>query len=224
MGRIILDLHPVSFSEEDNEKVSAAFDNGTLAIDICNLIGNTDLGRKLKPNQPTEIHLMLQDPTRYSELSSFRQLCRKKNLPPLEHNTSYNLYDLRKRLSKLYFSPSEYPPPSDIHEAPDSIIFGRLRNYIKSASEIGGSPVVSVGCSNLNERRFKCKYWYRRQEHMSPPEYSTRRAYNLYSCTFSFTVEWNKYGYYIPLLRERDTVENLGCAWHCCNEEHDRNN
>ena len=56
------------------------------------------------------------------------------------------------------------------------------------------------------------------------PEYEKEdhqnwHPYNMYSCTFTFVIRWDAYGYYIPLLENPNQDSNLGCAWHCCEED-----
>ena len=217
-GSIVMSLIPICF--EDEGDVLEIMDRGTFDIDICSVIGNSDMVTTVKQNQCKIRTMMLQDPAEYSSLSNFAQLCQEKKLLPLKYK-QHKLSELGKRWSKLYFPPWEYPPPSNIHKPPDSIVFGHLRNYVKGAAKLGGSPVVSVGCSNQYEKRFKCQFWYRRnkRDDQSDNTASYRRPYNMYSCTFSFAIQWDNYGYYIPLIRNEKHIVNSGCAWHCCKEE-----
>ena len=51
--------------------------------------------------------------------------------------------------------------------------------------------------------------WYR--DKISLQEVVLKKAIKLASITFTFVVRWDKYGYYIPLLKDRLKNHNMGC-------------
>ena len=220
-GSIILSVIPVSFGEMDQNQDS--LDTSCLqTIDICSIIGNSDEVVDCLPGYGN-----VQDGTREPCNSRFATLCRDKSLPPLNWRTGIHMrkeyvlenwdkckdIDFRKRITKLYFHPAQYPP--QINGTDQYIIKGRLRYDIQTAAEVGGSPVVCVGDSDL-EIRFRCKKWYRRRIKPNSEKQSNWHPYNMHSCTFTFVVRWDQYGYYIPLLNDRLKDHNMGCSWHCC--------
>jgi hypothetical protein len=124
----------------------------------------------------------------------------------------------RRRITKLYFPPSTFPPPTTDNTTEHKVVLGHLRNYIKRSAESGQSPIVCYG-GDAHQTRFRCKHWYKREKQPEFEKSVKWHPYNMHSCTFTFVIRWDKYGYYIPLLDDPDHDHNFGCAWHCC-EEH----
>lgn len=120
------------------------------------------------------------------------------------------------RITKLYFSPYQYPPPANDIE--HNIVCIHLRNYIQKAAEAGQSPVVCTGDS-ARQKRFRCGHWYRRKAQPKSEKSAQWHPYSMHSCTFTFVIRWDKFGYYIPLLENLYQHYNMGCAWHCCIEK-----
>ena len=106
---------------------------------------------------------------------------------------------------RLYFSPIEFPPPTDnMDEGGSNNTFSRLKNYIivSSGSLENGSnsPVVCKGGDRKYRNKvFRCK------------------NYKHSHCPLSFTVSWDEYGYFIYL--SKGLLYTFGCPWHCCKRE-----
>lgn len=246
-GSIFLTVIPVSFAESEDmdsfkDSLSA---HHPIYIDICKVIGNSDI---VEPCSPTNAHC-IQGGHFGTYNSHFEQLCEEKELlplqwikscPPLKERGETLLRlgkvklwqtDLdsqgrlwaftdgkRRRIKKLYFPPSTFPPPTSDNTTEHKVVLGHLRNYVKRSAESGQSPVVCYG-GNTHETRFRCKHWYKREKQPESEKVVNWHPYNMHSCTFTFVIRWDKYGYYIPLLEDPDHDHNFGCAWHCC-EEH----
>ena len=162
-------------------------------------------------------------------------LCKKEGLTAVEcDRRKYEFrvnHRLSERITKLYFEPAKYPPPKGEWDDPDDIVFGYLKDYIKTAAELCGSPVVCNGGPNEAEARFQCRHWYRRIEGKERPkrpicklwekaEPPLQRSYNTHSCTFTFAVQWDRLGYYILINNKKRNKEyNFGCGWHCCEKK-----
>jgi hypothetical protein len=211
-----------------------------LNVDICDLIGNSDIFSAL----PFSGLATAQDPNECSHHScSFAELCRREKLPPLKWDLDWDSYRrgyvknpvsyglmsgyvdpaLKRRIAKLYFPPKKFAPPTN--NDPDRVVLCNLRKCIRQAAADGGSPVICIGQSNPNEMRFRCKHWYRRRktkayDGSSNNDKNRKHPYNSYCCTFTFTVKWDKFGYYISLLRSIIADSNMGFAWHCCEPPH----
>lgn len=247
-GSIILPLIPVTFFAEAKYYRNSSYGirgQNDQNIDICALLGNSDI---VSPATGSQVmnesgsqnghryhYFTAQDPGKYPHSSNFATLCRANNIKPLKYDPTQLLKDdarsgctyQRKqlRVSKLYFSNFKFPPPGSGKgiRTQHHIVLGHLRNLIENAAKIGHSPVVCTGQSNLNGLRFRCKQWNRRK-YITKKKKNERRGYNMYSCTFTFALKWDKLGYYIPLLSSRGSSNgsqswcNLGCAWHCCDE------
>ena len=204
-------------------------------IDICSIIGNSDFAAKA------------YNPSKESYTKNWQEMCKKEGLRPVQidfdkmfdnknrrrvifdKGRSYSVYG--GRITKLYFDPKMHKPPQDEGEldASDNIVFGHLKNHIIDAAKSCGSPVICNG-GTLYEKRFKCQRWHRRSGDGKerPPHAPWRKRdlagvgdddhpYNKHSCTFTFTVRWDKNGYYIPINNEKGNKEyNNGCGWHCC--------
>ena len=98
---------------------------------------------------------------------SFNKLFQEYHIPPLSY-TTINDKDTdgitTKRISKLYFSPTEYPPPRDNAKHHNDITFGNLKNYIEHQAALGNSPVICTGGDKRKrEKRFKCAFWNSRK-------------------------------------------------------------
>ena len=203
-GSIVLGVSPTS---------TVYYDPGSMlcscTIDICSIIGNTDIAAKIDPAMHNDANVNIN----YSRSKKWKQLCKKENLPPLKWDKRKieDSEKMRERITKLYFDRRTFPPPKNGLD--DNIVFGHLRNYIELSAKRCGSPVVCNGNGHhSNERRFRCRRWYRRRNQ----QLKERRVYNKVSCTFTFSVKWGRFGYYIPLLENRDQWYNYGCGWHCC--------
>ena len=107
---------------------------------------------------------------------------------------------------RLYFSPKQYPTPQDLKTADTSDAFHKLREYIEQSAKHWGSPVV-CRAGRSESKIFQCKHSK--------------------DCKFSFTLKWDKFGFYIPVSvgqpvhTGHDRVEpcphiKFGCA--CCSE------
>lgn len=202
--------------------------------DICGRIGNSDMVDVIRPMDPIRmggrsdqrVIDVAQDPTLYSSTSNFAKLCSAEKLLPLKWTWDYpHVRTLKDRWSKFYFSPQQFPPPTT--KECDETVFGHLRSYIENAATKGRSPVVCVGGNRSNEKRFKCKQWYRRRKPPAaalkfdaywgrPDKNKDLQPYSKHSCTFSFVVRWDERGYYIPLLNSEIDRHRLGCGWHSC--------
>ena len=181
-------------------------DEGRLPIDICQLLGNSDIVQRIPEGATSEdLHKMWLS----SADPAFDELRKRYNLPRLHWFTErFSIQELRIR--KLYFSEWEYPPPSKVEsEQGNKIIWNRLKSYIEYMANLGGSPVVCAGGRSKCVKKFKCKasYQKRKGEGESKP------------CTFNFTVKWDEHGYYINLLSDSRQYCNNGCAWHSCAEK-----
>lgn len=111
--------------------------------------------------------------------------------------------------ARLYFSPIEFPPPTDnMDEGGSNDTFSRLKNYIivSSGSLENGSnsPVVCKGGDRKYRNKvFRCKH------------------YNKHSyCPLNFTISWDEYGYFIRL--SNGSLFTFGCQWHCCRTEENK--
>jgi hypothetical protein len=215
IGKIVLQLNPVDFIthgeiHEAYRKSGHRLSWGFRPIDICELIGNCDLF------EPADRSWCETDEN-YSSEPSYQRVCARYGVPPLVAHFDPNDEDNRERLTKLYFSPKMFPAPrcKEMKKGfPSGISFGRLKEYIEQQADIGGSPVVCTGGSGFGEKRFKCKYWYRKQ--MDTKKRQPMNSHHK-SCCFTFVVKWDEYGYYIPLLKTPSGRYNNGCAWHSCN-------
>lgn len=105
---------------------------------------------------------------------------------------------LRGPHERLYFSPYQFPTPDNLDDAVYCNVFRVLVYYIEQSSKLGDSPVVHNGGSRLDSRRFVCSYSNRKSR--------DKKNSGLDQCQFSFLVEWDKYGYFIPTT--------AGCMYH----------
>ncbi|KAL9182702.1 hypothetical protein ACHAXT_013354 [Thalassiosira profunda] len=203
------------------------------AIDICSILGNSDIVMKLNRGEqyPQSEHYFhattivpVQDPAGcYEEWENFREVAEANNM------MDRLVYDWRKagsggRIARLYFDPATYPPPRNEDGSCDSAVFGRLRNCIEAAAERGTSPVVCNG-GNKSEKRFRCRTFYRKKcracrtlkrkcDECREID-GQKHPWGKWSCVFGFSVKWDSFGYYIPLLKSILPECNKGCAWHC---------
>ena len=175
-------------------------------IDICQLLGNSDLAKKMTNETSSETSETVFESG--INLSDFSNLRKKYDLQKLHFPTNSFQFD-QLRITGLYFCRTEYPasPNNDNSKEAKKIIWSRLKNYIEYMANLGGSPVVCVGGSNKIEKLFKCKAAYR---------YKGDKKANCRLCPFKFTVKLDDYGYYIPLIAYPRRWKNNGCAWHNC--------
>jgi hypothetical protein len=203
---------------------------------MCSIIGNSDFASKQAAAIPSP-HKSQPDTQNWYEM------CKKEGLTAVEYDRcKYENHRSSERITKLYFEPAKYPPPKGKRDETDEIVFCRLRDYIQNAAELCGSPVVCNGGFHKDEVRFQCRHWHRRIEgkeraempdHVHKRRRRGQRSYNKHSCTFAFTVKWDRLGYYILINnKERSVtavfppngsfprkVHNCGCGWHCCEKK-----
>ena len=189
-------------------------------IDICSLVGNSDMYSRVGSastlehsiSLPTDIPqcMHMQDPRMYPECHPFSRVCKRRGETRMTLILNRRKYmgHTEKRVSKLYFDPAKYPPPSN-PVAFDSIVFGHLRNYIENAAENYGSPVNCNG-GKSNDRLFRCRFWPRGE---TKERWSCNHSHG---CTLSFRVSWDEFGYFIDLNRNEWDTHNNGCGWHSC--------
>ena len=209
-GSICLTVIPVSFAESDN--MDSLDMSRSHYIDICKVIGNSD---QVEQCLPKLYDCMQGDSLNAPYNLHFTQLCQEKRILPLKW-IKLSRDEKRRRITKLYFPPSKYPPPTSDNTEHKTML-GHLRNYIEKSAETGQSPVVCSG-DNAQQKRFRCKYMYKRRMQPESEKVLRWHPYNEHSCTFTFVIRWDKYGYYIPLLENPYQDNNSGCAWHCCEE------
>ena len=103
---------------------------------------------------------------------------------------------------RLYFNPRQFPV-TNVAIAGDNDTFQQLKQYIVNQSSVAGnSPVVFEG-TNSGCKRFICKCAH---------------------CKFSFSVKWDRFGYYIHTSRPNPTYTGdhsmidrkcvVGCEFH----------
>jgi hypothetical protein len=207
-GSIVLSVIPACDAEQPTY--------GPLqTIDICSIIGNSDFASKRAAAAPAPWDSSPPwDPTK-----NWQEMCKKEGLTAVEYDRrKYENHRLSERITKLYFEPAKYPPPKGEWDDPDYIVFGYLKDYIQNAAELCGSPVV---CNGGNyEARFQCRHWYRKIEgkeraempdlgphvHVHKRRRRGQRSYNKHSCTFAFTVKWDRLGYYILINNKERSV------------------
>jgi len=185
---------PVSFAES---KHMETLDNSHLRyIDVCYLIGNSDVVSRTNPFEEGNCQDLHEFHQIYNEnTGSILPVRGLRRLSPLKFDSDKDNRP-EERITKLYFSPTKFPPPNHYIQHKNNC--GHLRNYIKDCAAVDGSPVVCVG-GDEHEKRFRCKAWSRRKgiplsekletyrpisEMLEVP--STKRQYSLYSCTFNY--------------------------------------
>lgn len=221
-GSIVLSLIPVKITDTIDycgERIPCLDHTTPQTIDLCLLIGNTDIATK------STGHIPIREDVTHSGSEKWQRLCREEKLPQLKM-VCRAPRDYFRRLCKLYFDPNIFPPPKNKKEGHNSTVFGRLRNYIENSARNSGSPVICNGGSNPYEKRFRCAYWNRnpcpscqklkRKCSSCHEEEDGKHPYNTFSCTLTFVVKWDIAGYYIPLLSKPHQFHNNGCGWHCC--------
>ena len=214
-GKIILSLRPVthemSIGRTPAPEYAASTVNKTspILIDICQILGNSDV---METNYPVQ----LREEENFSPWPRYENVCQRYGIKPMKYRSSGGMIGDRNRIARLYFSPSDYPPPKS--EGAKGLVFATLKEYIEQQSKLCGSPVVCNGGKNANERRFKCQKWQRRSRDINQREQEERRPYAEYSCSLTFVVKWDNAGFYIPLLKSPGCMHNNGCGWHCCYE------
>ena len=115
-------------------------------IDICQLIGNSDLAKRMTNETSSETSETVFESG--INLSEFSNLRKKYDLQKLHFLT--NSFELDQfRITRLYFCRTEYHanPNSDNSEEAKKIIWSRLNIYIEYMENLRGSPVVCVGGS-----------------------------------------------------------------------------
>ena len=224
-GSIVLSVIPASVHPAPSCYQQQPTHGVLQSIDICRLTGNSDFAlddaAESLPNDP--------------HTKNWQEMCKKERLAPKEIDKNFTRsvakkVMLERRISKLYFEPAKYPPPEGEWDASDDIVFGHLKTYIQNSAKLCGSPLVSNGRTETfnggnYQTRFRCGHWYRRSEGKERPLGSEDDAYNGYEdahynmhcCTFTFMVQCNELGYYIPINLENGRRDcNYGCGWHCC--------
>ena len=117
------------------KRVLGSDDEGRLPIDICQLLGNSDIVQRIPEGAISEdLHKMWLS----SVDSAFDELQKRHNLPRLHWFTErFSIQEFR--IGKLCFSEWEYPPPSKVESKEDSnIIWNRLKSYIEYMPNLGG--------------------------------------------------------------------------------------
>ena len=124
------------------KRVLGSDDKGRLPIDICQLLGNSDIVQRIPEEATSEDLDKMWLSTHDSTFGELRKRC---NLPRLYWFTErFSIWELK--IGKLYFSEWEYPPPSKVKsEQGSKIIWSRLKSYIEYMANLGGSPVVCAG-------------------------------------------------------------------------------
>ena len=218
-GSIVLSVIPASVHPAPSCYQQQPTHGVLQSIDICRLIGNSDFA--------------LDDaaeslPCDHPRTENWQEMCKKEGLEPKEIDKNFarsvaKKKMLERRITKLYFEPAKYPPPEGEWDASDDIVFGHLKTYIQNSAKLCGSPLVYKG--GKYQTRFRCGHWYQRSEGKERPLGSEDDAYNGYEdaeynmhcCTFTFMVQCNDLGYYIPINLENGRRDcNYGCGWHCC--------
>lgn len=113
--------------------------------------------------------------------------------PPKRHDICH--YIGVSRTERLYFSPKQFPTPTNLDNAASDVAFLNLKKYIADTSKDCGFPVICRG-GDKSCRYFVCLY-----------HDSTKH------CRFSFMVKWDDLGYFIHLYSER-TGYFVGCEYH----------
>lgn len=98
---------------------------------------------------------------------------------------------------RIYFSPHQFPTPLNLAIAgsANDKVFQRLKKCIQKYCEDAGSPVVCNG-GKVGSKKFVCSHKMRARKRKLDTEVH-------YTCRYSFTVKWDKLGYYIALRNER---------------------
>ena len=106
-----------------------------LPIDICQLLGNSDIVQRIPEGATSED---LDEMWLTTENSAFDKFRKKYNLPRLHWFTKrFRIQELR--IGKLYISEREYPSPSKVKsEQGIKIIWNRLKSYIEYMANLGG--------------------------------------------------------------------------------------
>jgi len=215
-GELYLDVTPVTFADI-NQYSSYEYSNGTrlvnkmvdltepITLDICTFLGQ----RNRAYAEDTDEWITFPSPV--------NTFCR------------------------LYFNQKEFPPPNDLKEGGNNETFTKLKNYIMVSSTSSKNPrltpqyfrdlnkrctldgrsnsavVCSGGSNKYQNKVFRCAHAYKNVQ-------GTKQ-----SCPMSFTVCWDRYGYYINLMTKVKQKRQVGgkiklfhgtnatgCPWHCC--------
>jgi hypothetical protein len=111
---------------------------------------------------------------------------------------------------RIYFSPHQFPTPLNLAIAgsANDKVFQRLKKCIQKYCEDAGSPVVCNG-GKAGSKKFVCSHKMRARKQKLTTD-------KRYTCPYSFTVKWDKLGYFIP-LRNRHLKRStcfVGCEFH----------
>ena len=112
-----------------------------IPIDICQLIGNSDIVERIPEGATSE------DVDKMWLVPAFRKLCQKYNLPQLHWCTArFRIQELR--IKKLYFSSLDYPPPSIVQNSRTMAKPKPVPPYFK--------PVLDSACIKASKTRSCC--------------------------------------------------------------------
>ena len=78
--------------------------------------------------------------------------------------------------TRLYFSPHQFPTPTDLNHGDICVSFFRLKKYIIECSMKEGEVACNSGGKMGKSKRFSCKTKH---------------------CKFCLTLKWDRFGYYI---------------------------
>jgi hypothetical protein len=111
---------------------------------------------------------------------------------------------------RIYFSPHQFPTPLNLAIAgsANDKVFQLLKKCIQKYCEDAGSPVVCNG-GKAGSKKFVCSHKMRARKQKLTTD-------KRYTCPYSFTVKWDKLGYFIP-LRNRHLKRStcfVGCEYH----------
>ena len=111
--------------------------------------------------------------------------------------------DSMSDLIRMYFSPTEFPPPASVADGGKGETYLALKAYIRRQASLANTPVVCTGSSKGKpEKIFRC------QKHGKV--IGGQRVY----CPYTFTLRWDKIGYYIHL--KESGLLTCGCPFHSC--------
>jgi hypothetical protein len=131
-------------------------------------------------------------------------------------------YDSRRSIQvgvgfggRIYFSPHQFPTPLnlDIAGSASDKVFQRLKKCIQKYCKDAGSPVVCNG-GKVGSKKFVCSHKMRKGKHYTDKQYYPPGQ----PCKYSFTVKWDKLGYFIA-LRNRRNQSNCFIGRPCHNHE-----
>ena len=96
---------------------------------------------------------VLESGINLSEISNLRKKYGLQKLHFLANCFEFN----QLKITRFYFCRTEYPANSnnDNSKGAKTIVWSRLKNYIKYMANLGGSPVVCVGGNNKTEKNIQ---------------------------------------------------------------------